>query len=437
MIGRLTARPTDVSAPTAASLSPGMRMLQFALLVEIGLAAFEGPLRYALYLLHADPLIFLRDALLLVGVVWVLLERSVERRLPAAVPIFVFLLAAHAAIGYLHLHSPAAVLYGVKLALPLLAGALMPELFFAPDRRVLKLIAWIWVATLVGASIDAYSSGDMPWVGVGVNLGGIDVELARDWQSGAIKRVGGFTRYSNSLAIMTTLMSVVLLGAVVRRWLRLVIVISTLVVLYWTTQKGAILGFGVVAVALAVSTPSRSAPLRLAIVAMTGLVVLAPTLFIHFSLPQSRGVFSLESFAERLTQMWPDAWRWIARYSSLAGVGLGGIGGAQRFYAPNDENAADNLFVFLYANCGVLSVVYLAGTALIAATARTRSRADVSALASVLFLLSYGVVVSLVEDQIAALWLGAAIAWLAATRQPAGARRGALVFPTPATELPR
>ena len=51
--------------------------------------------------------------------------------------------------------------------------------------------------------------------------------------------------------------------------------------------------------------------------------------------------------------------------------------------------------------------------------ARVRNpRPDGLALASFVFLMLYGSVISLVEDQIAALWLGATLGWLA-LRQPA------------------
>jgi hypothetical protein len=132
-------------------------------------------------------------------------------------------------------------------------------------------------------------------------------------------------------------------------------------------------------------------------------------------MPHDSGVFSLESFYERIEQMWPDAWHWVGRFPPyLLGVGLGGIGGAQRFYAPADFNAADNLFVYLYANFGIASLVYLAGVLLVALNARVRDfRRDGVALASLVFLLMYGLVISLVEDQIASLWLGAALGWLA------------------------
>jgi O-Antigen ligase len=395
----------------------GVRLLQAAVVVELVMSVFEGPLRYGLHAIHLDALIFGRDALLALAVAWFLIARSSQGRAPAGAAIFGMLLLAHAVVSYLNLHSSLAIAYGAKLALPLLAGYLVPGSIFAPGPQVWRLIVLLWCATVIGAAVDASMGRDMPWVGVSTNLGGVDVELARDWQSGSVKRVGGLMRYSNSLAIMLPLLSLVLLGAVRHPIVRAVIYACTLLVLFWTTQKGAILGFAIVTAAMALSTPQRSMPLRLAIVLMACMTILAPTVLIQFRLPQTQGVFSLQSFSERIVQMWPDGWHWVNRFPPLAGVGLGGIGGAQRFYAPQDFNAGDNLFLFLYANCGIFAIAYLCIACVVCCCAATRSQREIAAMGSAVFLFSYGVVVSLVEDQIAALWLGATVGWLAAAHR--------------------
>ena len=54
--------------------------------------------------------------------------------------------------------------------------------------------------------------------------------------------------------------------------------------------------------------------------------------------------------------------------------------GAQRFYAPDDSNAADNLFVFAFANFGVASIAYLALIVWVSATARVRQRSSLLVL---------------------------------------------------------
>ena len=72
-----------------------------------------------------------------------------------------------------------------------------------------------------------------------------------------------------------------------------------------------------------------------------------PLFTLGLLMPQNGGVFSFASFAMRISRTWPDAWQWILNHDVFPfGVGLGGIGGAQRFYAANFFNPSDNLFVY-------------------------------------------------------------------------------------------
>jgi len=279
---------------------------------------------------------------------------------------------------------------------------------------VLRLVAWMWIASVIGATVDKFWM-DFPWVGLNVDLGGVSVYLGRDWQSTLLKRVGGLTRSSINLAVDLPLLSFVLLTALRGRAARALVCAITLTVLVWTTQKGAILGYALAVLALWLSSKKLTAPLKFAVVVAAFLMVFAPTVLVHYSMPRDNGVFSFESLYERIEQMWPDAWRWIGRFPPyFMGVGLGGIGGSQRFFAPDQFNAADNLFVYLFANFGVASLVYLGAVVMAALNARVRDfRRDGVVLASLVFLLMYGFVISLVEDQIASLWLGATLGWLA------------------------
>ena len=403
--------------------SADRRWLQVALVTAISAAAIEGPLRYVLNLAHLDLLIFVRDAALFGALAAFVMVRVAEGNTPVAVAVFAFLALFHSIVALVNLQTVVAPIYGLKIFVPALCGYLASEAIFRPGRRLLRLVLLLWIVGVVGATFDQFTTADLPWVGVSVEVGGIDVDIGRDWQTGTFKRVAGLTRSSISLAIVLPLLSFMLIGATKSHLLRIGVCAATLVVLYWSTQKGAILGYAlavaVLALALALSGRSSSAPLKVAAVLATLLTTLAPTLLIHYDMPIDRGVFSFESLIERVQSMWPMAWAWIDRYPNLLGVGLGGIGGAQRFYSASQFNASDNLFIYLYANFGVASLIYLGAAVLTVVAARVRDpRSDGLALASFVFLMLYGSVISLVEDQIAALWLGATLGWLA-LRQPA------------------
>jgi hypothetical protein len=95
------------------------------------------------------------------------------------------------------------------------------------------------------------------------------------------------------------------------------------------------------------------------------------------------------------------------------GVGLGGIGGAQQFYSEDTFNPSDNLFVFLYANFGVLGAFYLAWTACQGLRLPEKIRpAAIGALAILAFNLAFGATRSLLEDQMSTLFIGASVGML-------------------------
>jgi hypothetical protein len=390
-----------------------LRAMSFALLFAVTLATLEGPLRYALNMARLDALIFARDALIAGSLLAFVVARAPGKAVPLSVGLFALLAVVHAAVGYVNVRSPVAAVYGLKMFVPALCGFLAAEALFRPGPKRVRLVAWLWLATLIGATFDQFWL-DYPWVGLNVELGGIEVALGRDWQSGAVKRVGGLTRSSINLAIVMPLLSLMLVGSLKSAALRAAVCVATLTVLVWTTQKGAILGYALTLLALLLSSRESATPLKLGVAIAIFLMVFAPTVLIHFDMPRDRGVFSFESLIERIEWMWPAAWDWIAKFPPMLGVGLGGIGGSQRFFAPADFNPADNLFIYLYANFGLAALPYLLAVVWVATNARIGDfERDRVALASLCFLLMYGLVISLVEDQIASLWLGACLGWLA------------------------
>ena len=124
-------------------------------------------------------------------------------------------------------------------------------------------------------------------------------------------------------------------------------------------------------------------------------------------MPENGGVFSFASFAMRITGTWPDAWRWINDNNLFPfGVGLGGIGGAQRFYAQDFFNPSDNLFIFIYANFGVLSLFYLGWAVWQGLRQPPDTRVvAITPLAILVFNLGYGAALSMLEDQVSQLYL--------------------------------
>jgi hypothetical protein len=385
-------------------------LLSFGLIIYFIFYAFEGVIRYGLNLVGADQLIFIRDILLVIPLVGLFIGQLSKRTVHPAYWVYFFVIILHGSVMVLNFGNVMPVIYTAKMLMTVLVGALVMQHIFYPSRRVLVALCWLWLVTLVAVGLDKYVV-EMPWMGLEAVIGDVKVEISRDWQiSGEEKRAAGLMRSSINAATLTPLIAIMLIFHLRRIWLRLVIAVGTVVILYWTTQKGPIVGYLLVLGCLLAMPKRPLTSLRIGFFVAMIAAVLFPVVLSGYNLDHSGGVFSFSSFNDRLVQMWPDAWRWIARHDAFPfGVGLGGISGAQRLYAKDEMNAADNMFVLMYAFFGMMSFVYLSWLSW--RVIKLGSPQDISvnqAMAILVYIFGYGIVISIFEDQMASLFLGAA-----------------------------
>jgi hypothetical protein len=390
-------------------------VLSFAISIYLTVYTFESAIRYGFHLLGADELIFLRDALLIVPLVVIFIQQFLGRRLHPAFIMFIFIILLHGLVMMLNLGSFIAVVYGTKMLMTVLAGAVGGQLLFRPNRPMLMLVVLLWSVSWVGVVLDKYYV-EFPWAAMETTIGDLQVDISRDWQmEGESKRAGGFTRSSINVATLEPLLALILLFNLRSLPLRIAVAVLTIPALVWTTQKGAIVAYLLTLGFIAMSPKKPIAMLRIGFWLMLTLAVALPVIMPGYTMPSVQSeVVSASSFYQRVEEMWPQAWRWIDHHDAFPfGVGLGGIGGAQRLYANDELNAADNIFILMYAYFGMMSVVYLGGIAAIAMRIRNDSATMAAhAMATLVFLLGYGCVISLLEDQIASLFLGASLACL-------------------------
>lgn len=406
---------TDHARPTPLL----QKALAFAALFYITVYAFESPIRFGLSKVGADPLIFLRDALLFGVLGGVFVIQAARRSLHPAFFIYVFVVGFHGLIMILNIGSYPAVIYSAKMLLSLLYGAVAADVLFAPTPRLIRFFAVLWAVTVVAVLLHKYDLIQLPWSGMKTTIGNLQVEVNRDWlqSTGFDKRAAGLTRSSIHAASLMSMLGFILLFHAPRVAQRIVVGVLTLFALYCTTQKGAILSFAVILMIMAVSGRRFVQTGRIWLVMILALMVGAPLVLPGYIMPAASGVFSMESFYERVEWMWPITWDWLRHADVFPfGVGLGGIGGAQRFYDSPflpASDAADNMFVFMYLNFGVLALVYLGWVVVQAFRVKGGGAAPAQAIATVCFILGYGVFISIFEDMMQTLFLGGAVATLA------------------------
>ena len=387
--------------------------------------AFEGVIRYGLYNIGASNAILLRDGLIIGPLLLLLAAQATRTRVHPAFFAFGAIVGLHGLVSTLNFHNLFPAIYGAVLLLNVLFGFIAAKALVLPSRRVVLLWGVVWVVSVVAVVLDKFFV-TFPWTGLETHIGGISVDVSRGWDisDGFAKRAAGFTRSSISAAMLLPTIALIIALRMRSYLLRTLMLFMTVAAVFMTTQKGAVAA--IAAVALILATPGFMR-YRLLCWAALGFAILDVALPIFTSgllVDSNGGVFSLASFGMRITDTWPDAWRWISDNNLFPfGVGLGGIGGAQRFYAADFFNPSDNLFIFLYANFGVLSFVYL-GWALWQAwhqPPETQSIA-ITPLAILVFNLGYGAALSMLEDQVSQLFFGASVGMLWMLRQMAAAK---------------
>ena len=270
----------------------------------------------------------------------------------------------------------------------------------------------IWLVTLVGICLDKFLV-TFPWTGIKTIVGDLSVDVSKDWeiQDSLSRRVAGFTRSSICVAVFLPPLTIVLMSRF-RHWLpRYFLAAASFGGVMLTTQKGAIIAFVPVLGILCLPASMRLGLLRAVCLTFMALTIAMPLLTFGLHMDHGMGVFSTESIYLRIVYTWPEAWDWIGRHQMMIfGVGLGGIGGPQRFYAPNYFNPADNVFILMYAYFGVFAFFYLLAVAhLVRRPVTGSTERAVTATAVLAFAFGYGVVLSMLEDQSAPLFIGTAL----------------------------
>ncbi len=390
-------------------------------LLYLSIYAFEGPIRYALHNVGLGDAIWLRDGLMILPIVLLLLEQAFRFRVHPAFFIFGGIVVLHGMLAIANLHTLLPAVYGAMLLLNILFGFIGARQLMRPGKAVLWILSLIWLASVIGIALDKFVY-TMPWSGLEPQIGSITVSVSRGWAiAGFEKRAAGFFRSSISAAVLVPILAL-LLAARTRHWLiRSVVLAVTVGAVILTTQKDSVVAIATVGLLMLAPSRMRYTLLCTACVGFAALDVALPLVTAGLLVTDSGGVFSFGSFSIRLTQTWPEAWKWIANNEIFPfGVGLGGIRGTQRFAAAAFFNPSDNLFVFLYANFGLLGALYLAWAACQGLRLPQKTRpAAIGALAILAFNLAYGAVLSLLEDQMSTLFIGASVGMLWQLRQMA------------------
>ncbi len=404
------------SEPTTKQAEAGLgsRLVTVLFLAYAFSTMIDGVLRYALVNVGLPvELLYVRDFALAIAVAVMVAARLLHRE--GAVFLLIALAAAlHGLIGLSSTHSAAQVLFGFKVLIIIVFGVLAARHLDPTSRAVRRWLLLFWLITVAGVLLSAVVT--LPWTGLVYSVGDIDVEASRSWSNEGVGRAAGFSRFSFSAAIQVAMLSLFLIATVQSRLLQFVIFAIGLAAIHLTDAKGSLVAFVVTTLVFWCFGHRQTVLLKATTCIAAMIAVLLPIMLPGLHLDGVGHFNVLRSFVERLMLVWPDGWTLIFHDGhGLLGRGIGGIGSAQRLFAPSFYVACDNLFIFLFGYFGVFALVYISLPViwLLRLPPRLPTKIRFAALA-LLYLLIYGAVVSIIEDQFAGIFLGLVIGTLAA-----------------------
>jgi hypothetical protein len=298
--------------------------------------------------------------------------------------------------------------------------------------KIMKQIPLLTVLALIGVFVTALTT--VPWMGgEGYSIGGVEVEITRNWDAFGVSRLPGFSRASytaaNHLTVfvlwmlctrMSVLWKAVLLGAAgyavlltTSKTPLIVIAIAPPLLLGYTLLSRAgnwarLYSYGVVLAILAI---------------MIGLPLMGEINKgggrIHLPYDDIFPFLRMESFADRVENMWPNAFRLLDVDGPVAhvfGRGLSGIGVGQKFTEMDIINSGDNMHVFLYVTFGIFSSLFYAAIlfghkrAMNSLAKTSRGMSSVSYLATAISVLGLGTLTCVIESIVPVFAFGAMVA---------------------------
>ena len=157
----------------------------------------------AYILVGKDDLILVRDALIVGPLALLLAAQAFRQRVNPAFAVFAGIVVLHGAIATFNLHTTLPAIYGAKMLVNVLFGFIAGRQLTQPSRRILLLVALVWLVSVGGVVLDKFVY-TFPWMGLETHVGGIQVDVSRGWDidSGFDKRAAGFTRSSISAAML-------------------------------------------------------------------------------------------------------------------------------------------------------------------------------------------------------------------------------------------
>lgn len=336
-----------------------------AVLLFLTLQVTGGVVRWVLDMVGAAALAYLPNVAMLMCVGLIVVYDFVNKRTTRGAVLLVALVLLASVVGFVTTRNVPQVIFGIWVLTPFFFGLACAPAILENGRYLIPVLILMFLSTSGGVIVHDFVA--YPWVGISYQIGGVELEGAREWHTGEKQRLSGLARSSFDVAgqilVAAALLSLHIKKASIRAlvWGACVFGISL------STSKGILLALAMTVFASECLIRRYVAGLRWIFFAGILWVFVPPIMGWTMDWAElartdiNNPLYG--SFLDRMNDMWPKAMDLAVEHGlPPLGRGLGGIGVPLSLFEPALFNAGDNVFVYCWVISGVLAVpLFVAG----------------------------------------------------------------------------
>jgi hypothetical protein len=396
-------------------------MCQGTLVLFLLMQLNGGVVRWVLDMVGAAPLTYIPNLLMVGCTLSILLYKLYFQKLTSGFFLFLALVLLSLLVGIVTTKSVVQPVFGLWVLAPFMFGlTCAPAFMVKPANRMLLLYSMFFIA--VGGVI-VHSFVPYPWVGVSYQVGGVELEGAREWEtSGGSQRLSGFARSSFDVAGQIVVAAGLLSLRIPKGFFRLLLWIFCTLAVSLSTSKGILLALLMTVIASEALIRDNARLLRFTFV-MGVFWLFVPPMMGWTMDWQEAARTDIDnplygSFIDRMNDMWPRALELATEHGlPLLGRGLGGIGVPVSIFEPVLANAGDNVFVYCFVLVGVLAIpIFILGISTLLKLSGLTAREDMQDMLLLAVIINwYGGVSNILEHAVLALAMGIVCRYISAT----------------------
>jgi hypothetical protein len=371
-----------------------------------------GVVRWVLDMVGAAPLTYIPNLLMLACTALILIYNLYTQKATTGTFLFLTVVMLSLVVGVVTTGNVAQTIFGLWVLVPFMFGlACAPAFMIEPPHRMLLLYAMFFIA--IGGVI-VHSFVPYPWVGVSYQVGGVELEGAREWEtSGGSQRLSGLARSSFDVAGQIVVAAGLLSLRIAKPSYRLLLWILCTVAVSLSTSKGILLAL--LMTIIASEALIRSQVRLLGFTFVVGIFWLFVPPIMGWTMDWQEAARTdidnplYGSFIDRMNDMWPRALELATTHGlPLLGRGLGGIGVPVSIFEPALSNAGDNVFVYCVVLIGIFALpVFILGITGLLKLCAQAQRADLQDMLLLAVIINwYGGVSNILEHAVLALAMG-------------------------------